>query len=67
MIRELNKVIFKTKVKEKDLEKIKPNKPIPKATNNLKNIKTTKYSFAPGKIDAKNLANDEYREEYKFI
>ena len=51
MIRELNKLLFKTKVKEKKFKKNKPNKPILKATNNLKNIKTIKYSFAPEKVD----------------
>ena len=59
MIIELNKLLFQTKVKEKKLKKIIPNKPILKTTNNLKNNKAKKYSFAPGKIDAKNSVNDQ--------
>ena len=66
-IRELEKLLFKTKALEKKVKKnIKSNKLIRKATNNLNNIKTTKYSFAPGKIEAKSSANDQCRVEYDF-
>ena len=52
---------------EKRLKKrIRPNNFIQKATNNLNNIKSVKYGFAPEQIELKSINNREFKEEYTF-
>ena len=66
-VREFKKLLFKTKALGKKLgKKIKPNKFIEKATNNLNITKTAKYDFVPEKIEAKSIASEQIREECDF-
>ena len=55
-IREFKRLLFKTKVLDRTLKKkIKPNKLIQKETNNLNNIKSVKYGYAPEQIESKSI------------
>ena len=58
-IREFNKLLLKSKVLDKKLKKrIKINKLIQKATNNLNNIKPVKYGLTPKQIESKSIKSE---------
>ena len=66
-IRELEKLLFKTKAPDKRLKKrIRPNKLIENATNDLNSVKSGNYSFAREQIQAKSIKSEELIEEYDF-
>ena len=53
-IRELKKLLFRTKALGKRFKKrIKPKKLIEKATNNMNSVKRKKYGLAPEEIEAR--------------
>lgn len=55
LIRGLKKLLFKAKSLNKRLEKrIKPNKLIAKAKNNINSIKSESYDLAPEEIEVKS-------------
>ena len=66
-IRELKKVIFKTKNAYKlSKKKINSKKIIEKSVQNLNKINSEKYGLPPEVIEKKTLANDVFREVYDF-
>ena len=66
-IRELKKVLFKTRSLDERLGKrIRPNKLIGLATSNLNKIKSPKFRFAPELIESKSIESDQFREKYNF-
>ena len=66
-IRELKKVIFKTKSAYKlSKKKINSKKIIEKSVQNLNKINSEKYGLPPEVIEKKTLANDVFREVYDF-
>ena len=64
--REFKKLLFKEKVLDKPLKKVKPNKLISKATSNLNNIKLIKHGFASEQIESKSIKDHEFKEKYNF-
>ena len=66
-IRELKKVIFKTKRNYKlQKKKINSKQIIEKAVENLNKTNSEKYGVAPETIEKKTLENDTFREIYDF-
>ena len=66
-IRELKKVIFKTKRTYKlQKKKINSKQIIEKAVENLNKTNSEKYRVAPETIEKKTLENDTFREIYDF-
>ena len=66
-IRELKKVIFKTKNAYKlAKKKINSKKIIEKSVQNLNNTNSEKYGAAPEVIEKKALANEIFKEVYDF-
>ena len=66
-IRELKKVIFKTKRTYKlQKKKINSKQIIEKAVENLNKTNSEKYGVAPETIEKKTLENDTFREIYDF-
>ena len=66
-IRELKKVIFKTKNTYKlSKKKINSKKIIQKAVENLNKTNSEKYSLPPEIIEKKTLANNVFKEIYDF-
>ena len=66
-IRELKKVIFKTKNAYKLSKKKNKNKKIiQKAVENLNKTNSEKYGLPPEVIERKTLANDVFKEVYDF-
>ena len=66
-IRELKKVIFKTKNAYKlSKRKINSKKIIQKAVENLNKTNSEKYGLPPEIIERKTLANDVFKEVYDF-
>ena len=66
-IRELKKVIFKTKNAYKTAKKkINSKKIIEQAVKNLNKTNSEKYGFPPEVIEKKTLENDVYKEVYDF-
>ena len=66
-IRELKKVIFKTKNAYKlTKKKINSKKIIEKSVRNLNKINSEKYGLPPEVIEKKTLANDVFKEVYDF-
>ena len=66
-IRELKKVIFKTKNAYKlSKKKINSKKIIQKSVENLNKINSEKYGLPPEVIEKKTLANDVFKEVYDF-
>ena len=64
--REFKKLLFKEKVLDKPLKKVKPKKLISQATSNLNNIKLIKYGFASEQIESKSIKDHEFKEKYNF-
>ena len=66
-IRELKKVLFKTKRTYKlQKKKINSKQIIEKAVENLNKTNSEKYGVAPETIEKKTLENDTFREIYDF-
>ena len=66
-IREFKQILLKSKRIEKRLGKrIKPNKLIRKATNNLNRIQSVKLGFTPDQVVEKSLESDEFTDLYDF-
>ena len=66
-IRELKKVIFKTRNAYKlSKKKINSKKIIQKSVENLNKINSEKYGLPPEVIEKKTLANDVFKEVYDF-
>ena len=66
-IRELKKVIFRTKNAYKlAKKKINSKKIIEKSVQNLNNTNSEKYGYPPEIIEKKTLANEIYKEAYDF-
>ena len=59
-------MLFKEKVLDKPLKKVKPNKLISTATSNLNNIKLIKHGFASEQIESKSIKDHEFKEKYNF-
>ena len=64
--REFKKLLFKEKVLDKPLKKVKPNKLISTGTSNLNNIKLIKHGFASEQIESKSIKDHEFKEKYNF-
>ena len=66
-IRELKKILLKSKRVEKRLGKrLKPNELIKKATNNLNKTRSSKYGFSPNQIEEKSLENNYFTDICDF-
>ena len=66
-IRELKKILLKSKRIEKRLGKrLKPNELIKKATNNLNKTRSSKYGFSPNQIEEKSLENNYFTDICDF-
>ena len=66
-IRDLKRLLLKSKNNDKrNKVRIKPLKPIQKATNNLNKTPTQKYGVEPGQVESKSLKDENYREIYDF-
>ena len=64
-IRELKKLLFRTKILDNKLKnRIKPNKPIVKPTNNINDNKSEKYGLTLDEIEAKSLTRNVSRIKY---